>query len=403
MRKSFGRFLAVVIPLLLSAKNQLNVFIQRHISFKFPTFISFLSSNKDFVLKISPLPKRYRHLAIRNYPPPGYGVPPGKAVEGRHKPSSHYGLFLYPARIAKSFLGLTALIYLCITPPIVLKVLSDDSLYSYLIGLIIILLLTAFTYYFTMHFLFSRMAPVFTDAWQLWPESQYNLFLTVPHVIKLSLKDKLKEKFLNKRIKKHKYWHPDKQTAMSHQSSEYLEGMHTVQEVLLNLGIFELFFHKNDETTTENKNELSNEYQSIKLNHWFIYYFSPIWISYFVLILTIAIYQAYPFKIGYYPLYDFPVNIIVAAFIWLVWSIVFVWKRIEYLRLLHKDVKKGVYQSHLELVPQKILSSITKIPHEQQILAGINHLQKVLHIVQIAAFTNIMLILEVLSNIPKQS
>jgi hypothetical protein len=81
-----------------------------------------------------------------------------------------------------------------------------------------------------------------------------------------------------------------------------------------------------------------------------------------------------------------------------VWSVNFVWKRIEYLRLLHKDVKKGVYQSHLELVPQKILSSITKIPHEKQILAGINHLQKVLHIVQIAAFTNIMLILEVLSN-----
>ena len=168
--------------------------------------------------------------------------------------------------------------------------------------------------------------------------------------------------------------------------------MHTVQEVLLNLGIFELFFYKNKESSDTNH----NEHQSIRLNHWFKYYFWPVWVSYLMLLGTIALYQLHYFKAWNIPLLNFPDNIIVAAFIWLTWSLIFVWKRIEYLRLLHKDVKNGVYESHLELVPQKILPSITKIPDEQQIISGINYLQRMLHIVQIAAFTNIMLILEVL-------
>jgi len=270
---------------------------------------------------------------------------------------------------------------------------SGISQYHYLfvviLGFLLFLFFLFVTYQLTMSWLFKKtMRPIFSDVWKLWPESQYDLFLTVPHLVKV--------KYVDRQLPEHKYWRPDVSTPISHQSSEYSQGMNTVQEVLLNLAIFELFFYNDDRN--KSKDEHNGEH-SIRLNHWFLYYFSPVWISYFILLAVVLLYQLPGVEKALhtsFPFLDFPTNIVAAAMIWLLVSVRFIWKRIEFLRLLHKDVKEGVYESHLDLVPQKILKNITRIPHEQQIIAGIEHLQKVLNIVQIVAFTNIMLMLEVL-------
>lgn len=371
-----------------------------------------MHSSSDFILRIAPL--RKKDHSIRYHPPPSYGLPAGKqfiSMDSNTHEFSQYGLFLFPGKILReSFIPFIVISTIILLP---LPYLIKNSFcfggsiiwlisFIWLIGLAGLFTLA----HLTMRWVYYLIPPLFSQVWQLWPESQYKLFTTVPHRVKLAIKDR---KITPSSAEK--YWNPDNNTPMLHQSSEYAKRSNTVQEVLMHLAIFEFFFknheYGNNPSQKDGKDKESQGLdsflgvmESLKVTRWFVYYLAPVWITYFMIIIAMFLYPTFFNKddfTSFLVIARFPNNLVLAGFLWLIFSYSFIVRRIQYLQNLHKDIKEGLYNSHLELVPQKIISSITQIPHEKHIFSSIQYMQKALYVLQIFAFANLMMMLEVFS------
>jgi hypothetical protein len=241
----------------------------------------------------------------------------------------------------------------------------------------------------------NKTLPVLHQIWALWPESHYDIFLTVPHLSDIERKDKKKDD--------NKYWKPDRGSPLSHQPSHYAKGKNTLQEVILHLAIFDYLFHpsENNNLTKKKKNKKKNKYKkSLKMNGWF-YLFSPAIISYILLLFSFFISAFfYPTEctknipvLLRYPFWYAPLVII-----WFAITANMIFKQISFLENLQEDIRDGYYNAHLDLIPQQILSVIAKVPSDRQISKGIEQVESILRWVQAAALVTFFMLLEVFSS-----
>jgi hypothetical protein len=218
----------------------------------------------------------------------------------------------------------------------------------------------------------------------LWPESQFKRFLTVPHLSELAVTDKNKTNY-------NKYWQPDKKTPLEHQTFHYSKGKNTLQEVILHLAVFDFLFYPRG---TEKQ-----EVNSLKMKGW-LYLFSPAIIAYaglfLVFFLNFTFYELAGIpKVSHLTLSFFYVPIIL---IWSVMTFLMIMKQIKFLEKLQKNVREGYYNTHLEMVPQQILSAISAIPEDEQISQGLVQIKEILKFVQAGALVTFLIVLEIFSN-----
>jgi len=254
--------------------------------------------------------KRTQPIA-KCFPPPGYGIPPGYEdciKEYNYKPNKEYGLYLFPGRINAAFYFLTLLLSGLLFTPFLY-----ESGSSYTVLIVTYCLLG----YIIYKFLFTRMMPVsLTQVWEKWPIPAYELFLSVPHSVYISWHDRLtyikktpcKNDECDKDVlptnyqkpQKYIFWNPDTKTPMWRQSTESSPNMHTLQELILNLAVFEFLFHRNDhQSASQPSNETSQQKQfitpkveSIREYHWYFFLFSPILINLLLILLSIFFFSA---------------------------------------------------------------------------------------------------------------
>ena len=96
--------------------------------------------------------------------------------------------------------------------------------------------------------------PVLNNVWPLWPEPSYRLLQSVPHKVTLSSKDEgLQSDSL--------YWSPREkrsQVPLFRQPQEYAQETPTLQNVLLDFAIFELFFFSKPKILNFNQHKINN-------------------------------------------------------------------------------------------------------------------------------------------------
>ena len=478
--------------------------IKYHITTLFAGF-SYLFVKSDFVLRIGCLSKRHKKQSQNYFPPPAYGIPPGRKIskenldkdidknqkKDKEPPQySNYSLFLWPGSLSqKLWLYILVMFPVALLPllnPALLKKLQESgknqpSVFSsseiftgsfsgvviisfilvliflpevkifaknifYLIRdianyihfffnkfwkkwlkIIFIVAIISTTIYWLLNtifnlgnilniitswwvflctlvtisalaiFIFRRLfhtiPPVLFKTWSKWPESQYGLFLNVPHKVDLTLQD------YNK--KRNKYWDPDTATPASQQALHYAQDRHSLQEVILNLALFDFLFRKKSEIVKEGaKNSL---YSSVKMDNWLRYFLSPVWISYGLLLLMLfGFLFILPKDINecsdWGMLFNYPNNFSLAVIIWFLISYAFIQGRIKHLEVLYTRIHKGYYHSHLELVPQQILNDISQIPSQEQLSEAIEKMQTLLNYILIGALPSFLLLLEIFSN-----
>jgi hypothetical protein len=273
-----------------------------------------------FLLCVRPKNTLFKELFLKktqpiakNFPPPGYGIPPGYddfVKKYNYKPSKEYGLYLCPGRINAAFYFLTWLLAGLIFTPFLY-----EFGYSY-VALIITYYLLGYSLY---KFLFTKMMPTsLTQVWEKWPIPAYELFLSVPHSVSVSWHDRLtrikktscknnehdKDALPTNYQKPQKYifWNPDTKTPMWRQSTESSPNMHTLQELILNLAVFEFLFHRNNhQSVSQDLSETSNpkplervtpKVESIREYHWYFFLFSPILINLLLILLSIFLFSA---------------------------------------------------------------------------------------------------------------
>ncbi len=463
---------------------------------------SYLFVKSDFVLRIGHLSKRHKKQTQNYFPPPGYGIPPGRQIDEIGEDSdkdkreknppqySNYSLFLWPGNLSKklwlyilvmfpvallpllnptlikklqeiykhqtyafsnndfftgSFNGVlvtTFILMLIFTPEInilirnIIKLVKNIKHYihcffnkywkKFLITTCIIIALNISIYcllydlinlsyllkfidnkslflyafiavsglaIFIFRYLFHTIPPVLFKTWSKWPESQYGLFLNVPHKVDLTLQDHSK--------KRNTYWDPDTATPASQQALHYAQDRHSLQEVILNLALFDFLFRKKSEIAKEGaKNSL---YSSVKMDNWLRYFLSPVWISYSLLIFILfGFLLILPNDINTGSqsgmLLNYPNNFALAVIIWFLISYTFIQSRIKHLEVLYTRIHKGYYHSHLELVPQQILNDISQIPSQEQLSEAIEKMQTLLNYILIGALPSFLLLLEIFSN-----
>ncbi len=462
---------------------------------------SYLFVKTDFVLRIGRLSKRHKK-AWRNYfPPPGYGIPPGRSLNRSDDKVSHhrYSLFLWPGQLSvrlwvyiifvfpvallpllnaatlaninltrKNYFfdqnllhpNFTLILFFCLigaffylpesirfVKGLYQKTITIIENVSLLISirwkhwgktLLVLSFSIFFLYQLTSSLLdlkavalliknnnpaslfllawgfislvaiiilravFNTIPPSLSQTWNKWPESQYDLFLTVPHKINLSLKDRVK-------TKRDKYWSPDASTPASQQSLHYAKNRHSLQEVILDLAIFDFLFRKKtdidlkddrDETQPQYKHSV---YSSVRLENWFLYFLSPVWISYLLLLLMMVsaqlLFSNDVNQQSHIPLlFNYPNSFAWAAIIWFFISYRFIRSRIKHLEILYSRVYNGYYHSHLELVPQQILDNISQIPTHNQLKEAIESMKKLLSYILVGALPSFLLLLEIFSN-----
>ncbi len=359
---------------------------------------TFFHSSNDFVLRVAPLRKWTDRLffwkinrKVDYFPPPSYGIPPGKSKLTDAQQFSQYGLFLWPGKLSRSFFYFILLILPVAVFPFVNPYSTWVIENPFYCGLGFILLVTFLTA-FVLRILFVFMIPpVLSKIWQEWPVSQYKKFLTVPHLVKISLNDRDKDKNFLK-VNKH-YWEPDTATPKRHQTSFYASGMYTLQEVMLHLAIFDFFFHK--KTPDDN-----GKFRSIKVENWVLYLLSPVWASYLLILFLMLLYQLNPpcFSLDVPTLFQYPYNFAWVGIVWFIISSWFILKRIDFLKRQEKAVRKGFYNTHLDLIPQQILKVITQIPDEEQIRGGIEKLSVLLRTLQTVGLVSLFMLVEIFSS-----
>ena len=354
-------------------------------------------SDNDFILRVAPLRDKTKDYYRNYFPPPLYGIPPNKKnKEG--KQYEKYGLFLWPDYLYVYIRYYFWLLLLTIVPFLYLYkyIGSANNLIYYAIVLLIIIAILIRVLFILLSL---NAPPVLNKVWALWPESQYQRFLTVPHLTDLHRSDKKKDSS--------QYWKPDESLGLSHQPMFYRIGKNTLQEIILSLAIFDFLF--------QSKNDIGEDEaarKSLKIQGWF-YLFSPAIISYFLLMLAFFI-SAY-----FYPtnLKEFcPVeayycneNAIPAllrlpyfyVFLVVTWSILtfrMIMRQMNFLEKLQKEVREGRYDVHLELIPQQILNVVSTIPSDKQISKGIEKIETMLRFVQAGALASFFMLLEIFSS-----
>jgi hypothetical protein len=251
---------------------------------------------------------------IKNTPPPGYGVPSGYQDLIRshnHQTKDEYGLYLRPGRINIAIIFLTIWLSIIIFTPFI----NEYSNPTYPLMVITYCCIAWIAY----HFLFNTFMPVsLTQVWEKWPIPAYELFLSVPHEVIISSNDHLIEKKGSKKEersldlyqppKHYIFWRPDKKTPMWRQSTESTPDMHTLQDLILNLAVFEFLFRKNTPRTikmelSEENNEknkkllpdaltLTLSKESLREYNWYFFLFSPIVINLILILLSIFLFAS---------------------------------------------------------------------------------------------------------------
>jgi len=261
-------------------------------------------------------------------------------------------------------------------------------------------------------FLYWRAPAVLSNIWASWPKAQYERFSNVAHKSDLSFDDILKKD-------EEPYWQPDKPRPMKHQRTVYGKGTRSLQEVLLHLAVFDFLFESNhnkkarkypNNTSIENnEKELGSKKESnndqyeryINSNTWLLYFFSPVWISFLVLMVVFCIYammQPHSLDNSYSLIVQFPYGFIIPLGIWGVVSLIFVARQRQFLINLHHNIKDNYFDTHLELVPQQILNELTRIPSEMHIKSGIEEMDKVQGVVQTVALLMFLAMMEIFAS-----
>jgi hypothetical protein len=379
-----------------------------------------LPSKTDFILQISRKKKFWfsKNHKLPHYPPPGYGIPPSKKYKfNKNERPDKYQMTLVPGGLNIWIFGmLIGLSFIAIAP--LGFVFANKLTYSLSIfSCLLVVIIGSVVFYYL---LYSRMArPVLSDIWAIWPESCNHMLHSVPHRVKLSQADKSAEK--SKLLEKYPiYWNPKPNTPLARQPREYAANIPTLQAVLLNFSLFDLFFYKKP---------TSNEYSNVlNVRIWATYWMSPVWGSYLFLSVAMVVYfiviktwfgdpQIYELKDGlmfmdyltkakisfsnasFPDATDFLVkggSFVVAICLWMVFTAWFIHKRLAKMIEMKDKVSSGYFKRYEELVPQQILHRLTDIPEEQQIASIIEKQRIIFNFLLFGAFVNFLLVLDAL-------
>lgn len=382
-----------------------------------------------------------------NFPPPGYGIPLGyKHLVKAHnyQPKNEYGLYLYPGRINLAMIFLSFWLSFLVCAPFINEYEHDHPTYPLMIFFYLLLAWLGYS------FLFKKMMPAsLTNVWEKWPIPAYELFLSVPHKVTISPNDCLTEVNTKKRKlslleryqvpKEYIFWRPDKKTPMWRQSTENSPDMHTLQDLILNLAVFEFLFHKNNpqakkiDSYQENETNQKTPIDRIKLKpseeslreyHWYFFLFSPIIINLVLILLGIFLFSflsgfaiegdaaTVPSEIGkIIPLLEesgnkitrftlitnFPYNFVIAVLSWFLFTIYYVHWILSTLTDLSQKIRQGYFNAQLDLIPQQILNELSYIPTQQQVDRGISYVKNILSWSSGIVFLGLMAVLEIFS------
>ncbi len=378
-----------------------------------PYMGQYLFSNSNFLLVIRPKPwqifKKKSTLSY-NFPPPGYGIPfnyQRLTSHDNYKPKREYGLYLFPGKL-KLWFRLFAL-----SLPILLFLPFKGSSITYYYPIIFYIILSSFIYYI----LFNKLIPPsLSNVWNKWPISAYKLFLSVPHAVYISHCDRYEKKKTEdgkisyKKINNYIFWRPYEKKPMWRQSTEHSPEMQSLQELILNLAVFELLFHKKDNKKSVeekdndfNQNDVFSSLRTLHEIRWYAYLFSPVWINLALILLSLVFFtllKADPASCQLKSLHviaNFPYNFIFAVSLWYLLTVFYSVSIINYLNKLSREIRKGFFNQHLHLIPQQILDELSYIPSHKEIEAAMHHLRRILGWITSVVFIGLMAILEVLS------
>ena len=387
-----------------------------------PYWWQFLTANSNFLLVIRPKPWQIfknKSSASLDFPPPGYGIPAGYKKLGssdNYEPVREYGLYLFPGKLLRWFI-----LFALILPFVLFSPLKGGDI-PYFLMIFVYLVLSFLIYYF----LFKKLIPAsLSNVWRKWPISAYELFLSVPHSIYISHCDRYQkkgtEKGVNqyKKIKEYIFWRPDVKSPLWRQSTEHSPNMQSLQELILNLALFELLFHKKNtvEKNKKVKKKRYDDFTSLKTLHemrWYVYLFSPIWINLVLILFSIGFFALLKTNdspsesiveniLGlsspdsWHIIANFPYNFIFAVSAWYIFTVFYSVYIINYLSELSEKISDGLFDNNLHLIPQQILNELSYIPSHNEIEAAMHHLRKILSWISSVVFIGLMAILEVLS------
>lgn len=392
-----------------------------------PLWWQFMRSRHDFLLRVSPNSHyKYKEYAQSTYPPPGYGLPPGNRNTSPQKafqPKHQYALFLFPGKLVQYFLWFSLLLPPFIFLPLLNQTITlpvkDISISAYIVSICTFWLISYLFYLFLYRYF---IPPVLSRVWEKWPTPANHLFLSVPHHVCVYEKHSKEDENI--------YWQPDKQSPLYRQTSESAPDTQNLQEVLLNFAVFDFFFKRpqaqpkdqeNNDTHAASHPESNlqpvinmlagNLDKTIKENHWFFYLFTPIWLNYGLIVLSLLILTFWPTVIPstkyalqcaeaaltWSPGANLPYNFISVILTWLFLSFIYMKKIIGSLEKMHRQIRQGTLDAHLELVPQPILKELTNIPAPQHIDSGIQHIKRTMGVISSVGLVAFLGIIEIFS------
>ena len=370
-----------------------------------PLWWQFMRSKHNFLLRIAPN-SRYKHKEHDQsyYPPPGYGIPPGSLSHNNSfTPQHSYALFLFPGNILFSFLWYSIILPFFIFIPVYRTQISlpffDFGISAYAVFICVYWL---FSYLFYLLLYHHFMPPVLSSVWEKWPVPANHLFLSVPHHVCVREKWTKEDEDI--------YWQPDVQNDMRRQTSEFAPDTQSLQEILLNFAVFEFFFERpsSEATTLDNRHKLISYENIIKEKSWYYYLFTPIWLNFLMITVSLLILVLLPVYLpdkspcdmtakDWIPIANLPYNFIPVIIIWFILSLSYMSKMITSLDHMHKKIRKGFFNAHLEYVPQAILQELSNIPEPEHIDEGMKYIKRILGWISSIALIGFFAILEVLS------
>ena len=392
-----------------------------------PLWWQFMLSRHDFLLRIAPNTRyKCKDYDQSHYPPPGYGLPPGSSLHNNKRfiPTHQYALFLFPGKLAHSFLWFSILLPLLIFLP-VFDVFFPLPFFSFEIPAYAFCIFSywLFSYLFYLILYHYLMPPVLSSVWEKWPVPANHLFLSVPHQVSVYEKWDTEQENI--------YWQPDEINHLYRQTSEFAPDTQSLQEILLNFAVFEFFFKRPNppvnrvhETRTDandtladnpsvvnppawqqvpNKAAQAASYEKIiKEKEWYTYLFTPVWMNYGLIIIALLFLVLLPVCSNspdrtWIPFANLPYNFIPVILLWLLLSFRYMTKIIHSLENMHRKIRKGAFDAHLELVPQPILQALSNIPEPHHIEAGIQHIKRTMGWISSIALIGFLAIVEIFS------
>lgn len=371
----------------------------------------YLTSKSNFLLAIRPKPWQFfknKSVPSVHFPPPGYGIPSGYenlVPPTSYHPQREYALYLLPGKLSLLFI-----VFALILPWFIFSPLKGDEGGDMYLMMVCIYIAASFALYY---FLFVKIMPEsLSNVWKKWPIPAYELFLSVPHSIYISRsdrydKDKTKKGIAQyKKIKQSIFWRPDVKSPMWRQSTEYSPNMQTLQELVLNLALFELLFHKktNDDKNNEQEFNQNDAFSSLKTLHemrWYLYLFAPIWVNLFLILSSLVFFISIKATLcdasEWHLIANFPYNFISVISLWYIFTVLYSIYILNYLNELSEKLRKGIFRDKLHLIPPQILDELSYIPSHREVEAAMHHLRRALAWISSVVFVALMSILEVLS------